>query len=143
ELHKLNPDLKVFSQTAPLLVPLIEEGWIDKPETKMILKKYLRPLKTKQVQALILACTHYPFLLADIRRLMAKRVFVPDPGQTVATSLANYLRRHPELKIQPSSVPAVHFFTTDEATRFKQLGETFLGKKMERVEKVELQTLNF
>lgn len=138
ELRNLKPNLEVFQQAAPLLVPLIEEGWIKKPETKMMLKKYLRPLKTKQAQALILACTHYPFLLADIRRIMGKRVFVPDPGEIVAKSLAGYLRRHPELNIQPTSNPAVKFYTTDDPVKFKQLGEKFLGRKMERVEKVEL-----
>ena len=138
ELHKLNPDLKVFSQTAPLLVPLIEEGWIDKPETKMILKKYLRPLKTKQVQALILACTHYPFLLPEIRHFMTKRVAVPDPGEIVAQSLINYLQRHPELNIRPTSGPTVRFYTTDDPVKFKQLGEKFLGRKMESVDKIEL-----
>ena len=64
----LNPKLKLFPQATPLLVPLIEEGWLKKPETKMILKKYLRPLKDKKVQALVLACTHYPFLLGKKKR---------------------------------------------------------------------------
>lgn len=138
ELRNLKPNLEIFQQAAPLLVPMIEEGWIKKPETKMVLKKYLRPLKTKQAQALILACTHYPFLLADIRRIMGKRVFVPDPGEIVAKSLAGYLRRHPELNIQPNPNTAVKFYTTDDPVKFKQLGEKFLGRKMEKVEKVEL-----
>lgn len=130
--------VRVFQQAAPLLVPLIEESWTKKPETKMILKKYLRPLKTKQIQALILACTHYPFLLPDIRRIMTKRVFVPNPGEIVAKSLADYLQRHPELNIMPSSNPTLQFYTTDDPAKFKRLGEKFLGRKMEKVEKVKL-----
>ena len=66
ELLKLNPKSKIFQKKAPLLVPLIEEGWIKKKETKMILKKYLRELKMEQVDALILACTHYPILIKEL-----------------------------------------------------------------------------
>ena len=138
ELHNLKPNLEVFQQDAPLLVPLVEEGWVKKPETKMILKKYLRPLKTKQVQALILACTHYPFLLSEIRLIMTKRVLVPNPGEIVAQSLANYLQRHSELGIQPTSNPTLQFFTTDDSNKFKQLGEKFLGRNIEKIERVKL-----
>ncbi|MFZ5563848.1 MAG: glutamate racemase, partial [Thermodesulfobacteriota bacterium] len=52
------PDARVWSQACPLLVPLVEEGWLKKPETAMIVKKYLHPLKTRQVDTLILGCTH-------------------------------------------------------------------------------------
>lgn len=138
ELRNLRPGLNVCQQAAPLLVPLIEEGWTTKPETMMILKKYLRPLKQKQVQALILACTHYPFLLSQIRRAMTKRVFVPDPGEVVAKSLAAYLERHPELGIQPVENPLLEFYTTDDLSQFKQLGEKFLGQAMANVKKVNL-----
>ena len=58
----LKPDAKVYSAACPLLVPLVEEGWIKKPETVMIIKKYLHPLKVRQIDTLILGCTHYPLL---------------------------------------------------------------------------------
>lgn len=74
EIFNFNPAVKIFSQATPLLVPLIEENWFKKPEAKMILKKYLRPLKNKQIQALILACTHYPFLINDMKKIMEKNV---------------------------------------------------------------------
>ena len=138
ELRNLKPRLEIFQQAAPLLVPLIEEGWLSRPETAMILKKYLRPLKQKQVQALILACTHYPFLLPQILRIMTKRVFVPNPGEVVAKSLADYLERHPEFTLQPTQNPRVQFCTTDDTTAFKQLGEKFLKQEMSNIEKVIL-----
>jgi len=138
ELRNGNPNLQVHQQAAPLLVPLIEEGWTSRPETKMILKKYLRPLKNKQVQALILACTHYPFLLSEIRRIMTKRVLVPNPGEVVAKSLADYLERHPELALQATQNSRVQFCTTDDTTAFKQLGEKFLKQEMSNIEKVIL-----
>ncbi len=138
ELLKLNPDLKIFQQRAPLLVPLIEEGWLKRPETKMILKKYLRPLKQKQVQILIPACTHYPFLSTEMKRIMTKQCHVLNPGEIVAKSLFNYLRRHSELEIKPSTKPTLKFYTTDDIVKFKKMGEKFLGRKIEKIEKIIL-----
>lgn len=138
ELKKLNPEIKVFSKSAPLLVPLIEEGWAKKPETKMILKKYLRPLKMKQIEALVLGCTHYPFLLADIRRIMGKRISVPDPGEIVAKSLREYLAKHQELNIKKEAKTKTTFYTTDDSNSFKVIGEKFLGETIKKVEKVKI-----
>lgn len=138
EFSKISSDLELFQQSAPLLVPLIEEGWLKKTETKMILRKYLRPLKQKQVQALVLACTHYPFLLNDIKRIMTKRCLVFNPGKIVADSLMDYLARHMELRIIENKNPKYNFFTTDETGHFKIMGERFLGRKIEKIEKIEL-----
>ncbi len=141
EIKDLDPKAIVEQNSAPLLVPLIEEGWAKKPETKMILKKYLRPLKTKQINSLILGCTHYPFLIEDIRRLMGKRVAVPNPGEVIADSLVNYLERHPELNLQPSTKSEVVFYTTDDPASFRQLGEKFLGKKIDKIEQTDISGL--
>ncbi|MCU0680219.1 MAG: glutamate racemase [Planctomycetes bacterium] len=138
ELIKLDPTLEIIQQAAPLLVPLIEEDWSKKPETKMILKKYLRPLKVRGVQTLILGCTHYPFLLKYIRRLMGKKCLIFDPGVSVARSLMAYLSRHPELAIEKTAKPNYFFYTTDSTEHFKELGEKFLGQKIEKIEKIEL-----
>lgn len=130
ELEKLSPELEVEQQKTPLLVPLIEEGWAEKPETKMILKKYLRPLKTKQINALILGCTHYPFLYQEIKKIMGRRIIVPQPGEIIAASLNDYLKRHPELGLKPVAEPKYEYYTTDNPESFKTLGEKFLGQKI-------------
>ena len=62
ELGKLSPQLKIFGQACPLLVPLVEEGWVGKPETNMILKKYLYRLKRQKIDTLILGCNSFCFL---------------------------------------------------------------------------------
>ena len=62
------PQARVYSAACPLLVPLVEEGWLNKAETAMIVKKYLQPLKTRQIDTLILGCTHYPLLKKVIQR---------------------------------------------------------------------------
>ncbi len=138
EIHKLNSRLPVSEQAAPLLVPLIEEGWANKSVSNKILKAYLRPLKMSRVNYLILGCTHYPFLLKNIKRLMGNQCLVPDPGEIVALSLKDYLQRHPELNIKTSEQPDCHFFLTDNPELFTRLGEKFLGQKINQPEKIEL-----
>jgi len=138
EINHLNNSIKVEQKSAPLLVPLIEEGWAKKPETKMILKKYLRPLKEKQIQALILGCTHYPFLLPIIKRMVGRKIIVPNPGEIIAKSLQDYLIRHPELNLSPKKKTTISYYTTDDPALFKKLGEKFLGQKIDNIKRVKL-----
>ena len=138
ELHKLNLDIKVLGQPCPLLVPLVEEGWVGKPETNMILKKYLRPLKSKAIDSLILGCTHYPFLKKDIVRIMGKNCHVLDTPGIVADKLTKYLTRHPEIETMLSRNGKRIFFTTDDPERFKCFGGIFLGRKIPEVHAVML-----
>lgn len=138
EIMHLSPKIKLFSQATPLLVPLIEEGWLKKPETKMILKKYLRPLKDKKIQALVLACTHYPFLLKEIKKIMGKKCVVFDPGKIVSHSLEDYLLRHEEVRLAKKKKGDCLFYTTDDEKMFKNLGEFFLGEKIKNIKKVKL-----
>ena len=94
-IQALWPDCRTFSQACPLLVPLVEEGRLTKPETVMIVKKYLRPLKVKQIDTLILGCTHYPLLRGLIQAKVGRRVEVIDSADGVAEALADYIQRHP------------------------------------------------
>lgn len=137
ELKALNPKIMIIGQAAPLLVPLIESGWKDEMETKGILKKYLSPLKKKGVQALVLGCTHYPYLKEEICQEMGRGCKVYDSGEVVAESLKDYLKRHEELGIKSVKSPSVRFCTTGDVAKFKVLGENFLGVRMKKVEKIE------
>lgn len=138
ELEKLRNDLAVFEQACPLIVPLVEEGWTGKPEARMILKKYLRPLKVKQIDTLILGCTHYPLMLKDIKRIMGGRVKVVNPAAAAAEKLADYLKRRPEIERKLKQNGKSVFYTTDDANKFRELGRKFLGGAIEKVEKAEL-----
>jgi glutamate racemase len=133
ELHKLGPELKVFERACPLLVPLVEEGWVGKPETNAILKKYVRPLKNNAIDTLILGCTHYPFLRRDIERIMGKNCRVLDAPAIVADKLADYFIRHPEIEVRLSRNSSRTFYTTDDPERFKAFGENFLGRRIREV----------
>jgi len=93
---------KVFSQPCPLLVPLVEEGWLNKRETKMILRRYLSPLKLQQVDTLVLGCTHYPLLKELIQPRIGKRTKVIDSSREVAAELKDFISANPDLAGQLS-----------------------------------------
>lgn len=139
ELNKLNPNLKIYQQSCPLLVPLVEEGYQAKKEAKMILRGYLRPLKFKKIDTLILGCTHYPIMSEQIGQVMGKNCQVLDSGEIVAKSLINYLERHREIESLLSKNGKINFYTTNNLEKFKKLGSIFLGQKISKVEKIKLE----
>ena len=104
----------------------------------MILRDYLRPLKLKKIDTLILGCTHYPVMANKIRQIMGKNCQIINPGKIVADSLIDYLKRHSEIESLLSHRGQVKFFTTDDPARFKTLGSKFLGKKIEQVARINL-----
>lgn len=140
ELEKRRPSLRpdllhleIFSESCPLLVPLIEEGWIKRPETKRMMRFYLRGLKQKNIDTLLLGCTHYPILYNQFTAIMGKKVKIID-NRAVALSLKKYLERHPdivELCRSKSGVPKRTFLTTDDSEHFSRLSSRFLGEPIE------------
>ncbi|MGB3209534.1 MAG: glutamate racemase [Desulforhopalus sp.] len=85
---------KVFSKACPLLVSLVEEGWIGKRETKMILRRYLHDLKNQQIDTLVLGCTHYQLLKHLIQPRIGARVTLIDPSVATADYLKKYLEKN-------------------------------------------------
>lgn len=139
EVKNLLPRAVVLSQACPLLVPLIEEGWHTKPEARMILRKYLRPLKSHNVDTLILGCTHYPLMMKDFRQMIGKRVKVLDSGKIMAKSLAEYLERHPEIEKHLTRGATRKFFTTENPEKFEEFAKKFSGMKIGNTNKALFQ----
>ncbi len=97
EICALKPAAKVFSQPCPLLVPLVEEGWLAKRETKMIIRRYLHPLRARSIDTLVLGCTHYPLLAHLIKPRLGPHVQVIDSSLAVAHVLKKFLVDNPTL----------------------------------------------
>jgi len=121
---------KVYSVACPLLVPLVEEGWLKKPETVMIIKKYLHPLKTRQIDTLILGCTHYPLLIDKIQRKIGKRVTVIDSSIALAESVRIFLNTHPEVDDSLGKNGAFRLFVSDVTEQFEKTAQATLKKKV-------------
>jgi glutamate racemase len=109
-----HPEYKVFSTACPLLVPLVEEGWITKRETKMILRRYLHSLKDQQIDTLVLGCTHYPLLKHLIQQRIGKKVTLIDSSVAVTEYLKHFLAGETSLAPDPSHDPTGNrYFVTD------------------------------
>lgn len=127
----------IIPKACPLLVPLIEEGWIKKPETTMIVKKYLRSLKSYNIDTLILGCTHYPLLEKTIQKKMGKNCTLINSGKAQAEQFVEYLSRHPEISDSLSTEKKLHLFTSGCSKKFKRLGQKFLGRGIGNVEQFQ------
>jgi glutamate racemase len=130
-LKEARPEVQVFSQACPLLVPLVEEGWLKRPETKRIVRKYLFVLKMKQIDTLVLGCTHYPLLKPIIQAKMGRRVSVIDSAQEVALWVKGYLNKNPEIadSLTPVEEQSGHrFFVSDLTPTFEHIANQFLGR---------------
>lgn len=138
ELSKLNSRATIFQRACPLLVPIVEEGEHNTPATKLILRTYLTPLKKKNIDTLILGCTHYGILEHQIRKVIGKNIAVVSEARIVPKKLHNYLARHQEIEHKLTKGRSVQFFSTDLTERFTRLGSRFFGKKI-NVRKATLQ----
>jgi glutamate racemase len=137
ELRKLRPDLRLVQTACPLLVPLVESGELDGPGLDFFLRKYWsETTRDGPVDALLLACTHYPLLLRPLRALVPAQVEILSQASIVAPSLEDYLRRHPEIETRLSRGGTTRFLTSDRSESFDRLAELFLGHAVasERVE---------
>lgn len=134
-------DVAAVEKACPLLVPLIEEGWVDHPVTKQVAKIYLDELWReehtdgyKDPDVLVLGCTHYPLIKPLLHELLPAKTQLVDSAQATAHELAGVLGK----ASSSGNEPAVQFFATDSVEKFRALGSRFLGQTIERVELIAL-----
>jgi glutamate racemase len=126
KIMKNHPQAKVYSVACPLLVPLVEEGWLSKPETAMIVRKYLRPLKTRQIDTLILGCTHYPLLKKVIQRKIGRRVQLVDSSTSVSGSIKAFLAQNAGVDQQLEQNGGLMIFVSDVTDQFEKIAKMTL-----------------
>lgn len=132
EIHKLDPSVRVIQRSAPLLAPIVEEGWEDTSIAEEALRRYLSDLDA--CDAILLGCTHYPLLAPAIGRVVRKGVRVIDPSQTVALRLADWVERHPEF--EPGRGGTLRVLCSGDTVSFAEHGARFLGRPLPTVEPV-------
>jgi glutamate racemase len=142
--------LNAFEMACPLLVPLVEEGWIDHPVTEEVLSIYVAAMESDAAagglnpDTLVLGCTHYPLLRASIERLVPEGVRVIDSADVTAEQVAAAVRklRGDSTSVSPDRHPDFAgsrlFYATDSVEKFRWLGATFLGQPIGRVELIDL-----
>ena len=136
-IRKIDKDMKVFAYACPLLVALAEEGCINKQATGLIVGEYLKPLIRKKVDTLILGCTHYPLLKKVIAGIVGQEVRLVDSSETIALELKRRLA--PKGMGGHAKNKGTHtFFVSDAPQRFMRVSEKFLGRRISKVQKVEI-----
>jgi glutamate racemase len=118
EIEHFSPDLKVYQQACPLWVPLIENGEYNKPGADYYVQLYLDQLmeQSPDIDTILLACTHYPLLQDKIKAHLPAHINVVAQGDIVATSLVDYLQRHPEMEQRLTKNGNRQFYTTIDDT---------------------------
>lgn len=138
KIHKINSKIKVLSQACPLFVPLAEDG-ISNQATKLIADGYLKQLKNKGIDTLILGCTHYPVLQKIIQESIGKKVQLIDSAKPTAEKLKQLLEEKNLLSVGKTKY---EFYVTDAPDRVLKVAGSFFGQVLNgRLKQVSLPTL--
>ena len=140
QIKKFNSDVQIFEKACPRFVPLAEEGWIKHKATYDIAEEYLKYLRDLKIDTLVLGCTHYPILSEVIQDVIGKNIRLIDSGIAAAEVVKNELDRI-GLCTNKHSLGNQEFFVSDIPTKFKEVAELFLGREINSVQKVELESL--
>jgi glutamate racemase len=138
--------LKAREKACPLLVPLVEEGWLEHPVTEQVARIYLDEAFSEGFQeadVLVLGCTHYPLLKPLLHRVAPPHVAIVDSAESTAGVVASRMHKllPPALAASEERriVPRLKFFATDSVEKFRRMGERFLGHPIEDIHHVDLK----
>jgi glutamate racemase len=138
--------MQATEKACPLLVPLVEEGWVEHPVTKQVAGIYLGEAfqgEFADADVLVLGCTHYPLLKPLLQRIAPAHVTIVDSAESTAKAVASRLRALlPQVddgKDERRAQARLKFFATDSVEKFQRLGQRFLGRSMEGVQHVDLK----
>ncbi len=135
EVKKYWPDVKLYQQSCPMWVPLIENNVYKTEGALYFIKKDLEKLfeQSKDIDTILLACTHYPVLVEILKELVPANVKITSQDSIVAESLKYYLKRHTKLDARISKTKRSKFFTTGSTIDFDQNAHLFYGEQVESI----------
>lgn len=133
ELAKFAPDIEVHQHACPMWVPLIENQQYEHPAGRQFILEDVQQLLSTNpsIDAILLACTHYPVLQQQLEELVGPNIKVIPQGPLVAEKLATYLKMHPEMDAQLSKNGDLSFYTSETPTVFDAKASHFFGEKVE------------
>jgi len=140
EIKKMNNSAYVFEKPCPLFVPLAEEGWIKHQATYEIAEEYLKELREKGIDTLVLGCTHYPILSEAIQKVIGSNVNLIDSGVASSEVVKKELGKLNLLSNSKTS-GLQEYYVSDIPAKFKEVAELFLGREIDHVHKVDLEVL--
>ena len=139
-LKKLDPRIEVIGKACPLFCPLVEEGWLSDPVTEEVAHRYLDCLKEREIDTLILGCTHYPLLRSLIMDVMGPDVRLVNPAYETALELKQLLKEKDLLSSNAGEEEFPYrFYVSDLAEEFKNFANSILPYNVEMTQKVNLE----
>lgn len=139
----------VREKACPLFVPLVEEGWVEHPVTEQVARIYLSEAFSEDAgngndddaDVLVLGCTHYPLIKPLLRRVAPEHIAIVDSAESTANEVARQMQIETPSSAsdERKSVPAIRFFATDSAEKFRKMGTRFLGLPVADVVHVDLR----
>lgn len=137
EIKKINKNIRVYGKACSLFVPIVEEGWSNTEVARLTAKEYLKDLKEKGVDSIVLGCTHYPLLKRTIGEEVGMEVKLVNPAKETALDLKEILIQNNILNTE-EKIGQCNYFVSDINVKFPSIAREFLKTKIE-VEKVEIQ----
>lgn len=133
ESGKFFPGVQVYQQACPMWVPLVENNELDNAGARYFVQKSADQLlaKDKEIDLLVLACTHYPLLKPLLATVVPPHVQILTQGEIVADRLKDYLMRHPEVEALCSKNGTQRFYTTETPENFDEKAAIFYGKPVQ------------
>lgn len=139
EIKKMFPHITVIGEACPMWVPLVENNEFNTQGADYFVRKHLEHILAldPEIDTLVLGCTHYPLLIEKIRSFLPPHITVFAQGEYIATSLIDYLQRHPEMDERLTKQGKCRFLTTESASKFSEAASVFLSHPVE-VEQISI-----
>lgn len=140
EIAKFYPDIKVTGQACPLWAAIVEAGEANTAGADYFVHKRITQLLFNDplIDTIILGCTHYPLLMSSLEKAVPVGTKVIPQGDIIVDSLADYMRRHPDMDARCSKGGTVQFMTTENPERFQECARVFLHDREVHVQHVDL-----
>jgi glutamate racemase len=134
KFEKANPEILLKSLATPLLAPMVEEGFFNNNISKTVVHSYLSNPHLANIEAIILACTHYPLIMNEISSFYKDRIRIINSAEIVSQAVRDYLQERNLLNKKKKS-PKHHFYVSDFTESFEETAKIFFGGKIRLREK--------
>ena len=136
-----DPEITVYGKACPLFVPLVEEGWLKDPVTEEVARRYLKELLEKDIDSLILGCTHYPLIRSLMRRIVGDKVQLVTPAYETALELGRLLTRAGLVNDGGADCAGekYQFFVSDAAEKFAEFANSILPYDVKKTRKINIE----
>ncbi len=140
-IQEQDPEIVVFGKACPLFVPLVEEGWLKDPVTEEVAQRYLVELLRKDIDTLILGCTHYPLIRSTVAKIAGEGIHLVNPAYETAQELGRLLAREHLANTGEHNVESrMHrFYVSDAAEKFGEFANSILPYDVKRARKIDIE----